>query len=253
MVISNPLEQFQNSTLFSFFVCIKNEFWFDISAGKYMISLGLILITGITICHLVGLRYNVGGPLDYVVNALVDIAKFFLQTQVGPKGKKFLPIFTTWAFVLFLSNFLGMIPYNTTSAAQLIIAGVLALVPFTAYNIMAIYLHSEKFLTLFYPAGTPLPLAILIVPIEIVSYCFRVISLAVRLFANMMAGHTLLKVIANFGESMLQAESVIVIYAIIPISALVLSAGLEYAVAFIQAYVFLTLISMYYKDALTLH
>jgi len=108
-------------------------------------------------------------------------------------------------------------------------------------------------LSLFFPAGSSLVLALLLIPIEIVSYIFRPISLSVRLFANMMAGHTLLKVIAGFSWSMMKASGLLLIAHIVPLAILVVLMGLELAVAFIQTYVFIILINIYLHDAVFLH
>jgi ATP synthase subunit 6 len=136
---------------------------------------------------------------------------------------------------------------------SLVVTFFLGLSLFSTLNIFSITLHGVRFLNLFFPAGTPLLLSLLIVPIEIVSYTFRVVSLSVRLFANIMAGHTLLKVIAGFSWAMFQSTGLTVIGAILPFIAIIILLGLELAVAVIQAYVFITLTTMYFKDGFLLH
>ncbi len=113
--------------------------------------------------------------------------------------------------------------------------------------------YKIQFLTLLFPSGTDLALAPLLVPIELVSYVFKTISLPVRLFANMMAGHTLLKVIAGFAWSMLGGGLFIALAHFIPLGLLIILTGLELAVAMIQAYVFTILTCIYINDALSLH
>lgn len=122
-----------------------------------------------------------------------------LTENVGEKGVKYFPIFFATFMFLFFCNLLGMIPYSFTVTSHIVITFGLAMALFIGINIIGIRTHGFHFLSLFLPAGAPLAMAPLLVMIELVSYSFRVISLAVRLFANMMAGHTLLKIIAGFG------------------------------------------------------
>ena len=124
---------------------------------------------------------------------------------------------------------------------------------FIGINIICLKRHKSNMLSLFLPANTSFGLALLLVPIEFVSYIFKPISLGVRLFANLMAGHTLLKVIVGFSWSMLLLEDVLSIAHIIPLIILVILMGLELAVAIIQAYVFTILTCIYLNDGINLH
>jgi len=146
-----------------------------------------------------------------------------------------------------------MIPYGLTLTAQLVITFYISLTLFLSLNIAGVLKHKKNFLGLFFPSGTPVVIAPLIVPVEIISYVFRVISLSVRLFANMMAGHTLVKVIAGFGWAMFKSSGIIIICGLVPLLVITILVGLELAVAGIQAYVFITLASMYFHDAFLLH
>jgi len=121
-----------------------------------------------------------------------------VKDNVGEKGLKFFPlIFTTFMLILGC-NLLGMIPYSFTVTSHLIITFTTALAIFAGMNIIGILKHRKHFLSLFFPPGAPVALAPLLVIIEFVSYVFRVVSLSVRLFANLMSGHTLLKILASF-------------------------------------------------------
>ena len=114
------------------------------------------------------------------------------------EGVKFFPIvFAIFSYVLFL-NLIGLIPYSFTLTSHIVVTFALALFIFIAINIICIKLHGLEFFSLFLPGGTSFVLALLLVPIEVISFVFKPISLSIRLFANMMAGHTLLKVIAGF-------------------------------------------------------
>ena len=124
---------------------------------------------------------------------------------------------------------------------------------FIGINIIGGQTHGVHFFSLFFPPGSPLGLAPLLIPIEIVSYIFRPISLSVRLFANMMAGHTLLKVIGGFAWNMMSSSGLLFIAHFVPIFVLILLMGLELGVAIVQAYVFIILTCIYLSDAISLH
>ena len=173
--------------------------------------------------------------------------------NIGKKGAFFFPlIFVLFLFIL-ACNLIGMIPYSFTVTSHLIVTFSLALTTFLGFNIIGVQRHKLNFLSLLLPSGASLALVPLLVPIELVSYVFRVISLPVRLFANMMAGHTLLKVIAGFAWLMVNLGGLMFIIHFIPLFLLVLLVGLEFGVAMIQAYVFTILTCMYINDALNLH
>lgn len=172
---------------------------------------------------------------------------------VGSKGEKYFPfIFVLFLFIV-LSNLIGLVPYSFTLTSHLIVTFSLALIVFISVNIAGARVHGLKMFSLFLPAGTSLALSFLLVPIEVISYIFRPISLSVRLFANLMAGHTLLKVIAGFGWALIGSSGLLFVAHYIPLLVLLPLFGLELAVALIQAYVFSILSCIYLNDALNLH
>jgi ATP synthase subunit 6 len=176
-----------------------------------------------------------------------------LYDNLGTRGQKYFPfVFILFLFVL-LSNLVGLIPYSFTITSHLIVTFALALMVFVGVNIICVKEHGLHMVSLFLPPGTSLGLALLLVPIEFVSYMFKPISLGVRLFANMMAGHTLLKVIAGFAWSMMASGGLLFIAHLLPLLVLVLLVGLELGVAMIQAYVFTILTCIYLNDAINLH
>jgi ATP synthase subunit 6 len=124
---------------------------------------------------------------------------------------------------------------------------------FAAINIVGIRTHGFHMLSLFLPSGAPLALAPLLVMIELVSYSFRVVSLALRLFANMMSGHCLLNILAGFAWTMLSAGGVLTILHVLPLLVIFAIVGLELCIAFLQAYVFTVLLCIYINDAISLH
>ncbi|MFL2679298.1 MAG: F0F1 ATP synthase subunit A [Alphaproteobacteria bacterium] len=175
-----------------------------------------------------------------------------ISDNIGKEGMKYFSfIFTLFMFIL-LGNLIGMMPYSFTWTSHIIVTFALSFFIFIAVTLIAIAKHGLiKFLKFFAPSGVPKPMLILLIPIEVISYLSRPISLSVRLFANMMAGHTLLKVIAGF-VFVLGANSFIIGGAL-PIAFLVALTGLEIVIAFLQAYVFAILTCLYINDAIHLH
>ena len=174
------------------------------------------------------------------------IAKMINDTA-GSNEKPFFPfIFTLFMFVLFC-NMIGMLPYSFTVTSHIIVTFMLAALVFIGVTIIGFMKHGIKYLELFVPRGVPIVLLPLIVVIEIISYLSRPVSLSVRLFANMMAGHTMLKVFGGF------VISLGLLGGWLPLGFSVALTGLEILVAFLQAYVFAILTCIYLNDALNLH
>ena len=172
-----------------------------------------------------------------------------VRENAGDKGVRFFPlIFTTFMLILGC-NLLGMIPYSFTVTSHLIVTFTSALAIFVGMNILGMLKHKKHFLSLFFPPGAPTGLAPLLVFIEFVSYIFRVLSLSIRLFANLMSGHTLLKILATFSWGVVSFWGIF----ILPIIIIFVVTGLELAIAFLQAYIFAVLLSIYLNDAFNLH
>jgi F-type H+-transporting ATPase subunit a len=169
-----------------------------------------------------------------------------VSDTVGKEGRPYFPfVFTLFMFVLF-GNMLGLLPYAFTYTSHIIVTFAMAGFIFVAVTVIAIAKHGVKFFGYFLPEGVPIFMAPLLIPIEIISYLSRPISLSVRLFANMMAGHTLLKVVAGFVVPL-------GIFGIVPIAGLVAVSALELLIAFLQAYIFAILTCIYINDAVHLH
>ncbi len=170
-----------------------------------------------------------------------------INDTAGSKAKPYFSfIFSIFMFVLFCNMF-GMIPYSFTVTSHIIVTFVLASFIFMGVTIIGFIKHGLGYLKLFVPSGVPLVLMPLIVVIEIISYLSRPISLFVRLFANMMAGHNMMKVFGGF------VISLGIVGGWLPLSFSVALTGLEILVAFLQAYVFAILTCIYLNDALNLH
>jgi F-type H+-transporting ATPase subunit a len=169
-----------------------------------------------------------------------------ISDTAGSKAKPYFPfIFCLFMFVLFC-NMLGMLPYSFTVTSHIIVTLIMAIFVFIAVTVIGFLKHGFGYLKLFVPSGVPIILLPLITVIEIISYLSRPVSLSVRLFANMMAGHTMLKVFGGF------VVSLGVLGGWLPLSFSVALTGLEILVAFLQAYVFAILTCIYLNDALNL-
>ena len=174
------------------------------------------------------------------------IAKMISDTA-GKKAKPYFPIiFSLFIFILFC-NMIRMLPYSFTVTSHIIVTLTFAIFIFIAVNILGFVIHGFKYLKIFVPSGVPVILLPMITIIEIISYLSRPLSLSVRLFANMMAGHTMLKVFGGF------VISLGLIGGWLPLGFSVALTGLEILIAFLQAYVFAILTCIYLNDALNLH
>ena len=170
-----------------------------------------------------------------------------LSDTVGKQGRKYFPfVFTIFMFVL-IGNMVGMLPYSFTFTSHIIVTFALAAVVFIGVTVIAFIKHGLHFFSFFVIPGLPWYMLPLLIPIEVISYLSRPISLSVRLFANMLAGHTLIKVFAMFVISMPFYTGVL------PLAFIVALTGLEILIAFLQAYVFAILTCLYINDALHLH
>jgi len=176
-----------------------------------------------------------------------NLVSKMISDTAGSKAKPYFPfVFSLFMFVLFC-NMLGMLPYSFTVTSHIIVTFALAAVIFIGVTIIGFVNHGVGYLKLFIPSGVPVVLLPIIVIIEIISYLARPVSLSVRLFANMMAGHTMLKVFGGF------VISLGLIGGWLPLGFSVALTGLEILVAFLQAYVFAILTCIYLNDALNLN
>lgn len=173
-----------------------------------------------------------------------------LRDGAGSQGMRFFPlVFSLFMFIL-IANLIGMFPYFFTITSHLIVTFALAMLVIGTVVVYGLMKHGLGFLKLFVPVGIPGVLMPLVVMIEVISFLSRPISLSVRLFANMLAGHITLKVFAGFVVSLGSFGAIGVGGAILPLFMTVALTGLEFLVAFLQAYVFAVLTCMYLNDAL---
>jgi len=195
----------------------------------------------------------VPGRLQALGEASYEFIHGMVTEQVGDEGKKYFPfVFAIFMFVLF-GNLLGLLPYAFTFTSHIAVTLTLALIVFVTVTVIALMRHGMHFFSYFFPEGAPVWLAPIIIPVEVISYFSRVVSLSVRLFANMVAGHVMLKVFATFVVLLGGLGAVGPFVAILPLSVNIALVGFEFLVAFLQAYVFAILTSIYLHDAVHLH
>ncbi|MRG71257.1 F0F1 ATP synthase subunit A [Alphaproteobacteria bacterium HT1-32] len=238
----SPLAQFEIKTLVpidlgSFDASFTNSSAFMVIS---VLLATVFLVGGMRKGEMVPGRWQSMAELSYVFVANL------IRDTVGTEGAKYFPfIFSLFMFILF-GNLLGMMPYSFTFTSHIAVTFAMALVVFVGVTVIAVAKHGLHFFSFFMPPGVPIAMAPLLVPIEIISYLSRPISLSVRLFANMTAGHTLLKVFAGFVASLGVAG-------VLPLAFVTALTGLEFVIAFLQAYVFTILTCLYLNDALHLH
>lgn len=238
----NPLEQFEIQSWIPIEIS-DIDFSFTNSAA-FMVA--AVILSAAFMILSVRKRAVVPGRWQILAELSYSFIAKMLSDTVGKEGRAYFPfIFSLFIFVLF-GNMLGMLPYSFTYTSHLAVTFAMAAFIFVAVTVIAIAKHGMKFFSFFLPSGVPLAIAPLLIPIEIISYLSRPVSLSVRLFANMMAGHTLLKVLAGFVIPL-------GFFGVVPIAGLVAVTGLELLIAFLQAYIFTILTCIYISDAVHLH
>lgn len=238
----SPLSQFEIRTL----VPIQLG---DLDASFTNSSMFMVIaVIAVTVFIAGGMsrRAIVPGRWQSMAELSYEFVAGMVRDNVGSEGRRYFPfVFTLFMFVLFL-NMLGLLPYSFTVTSHIIVTFAMALVVFIGVTIIGLIKHRAHFFSLFLPKGVPMVMVPLLVPIEVLSYLARPVTLALRLFANMMAGHTMLKVFAGFVIAL-------GVFGIAPLVVIVLLIGLEVVVAVLQAYVFAILACLYLNDALHLH
>ena len=247
---ASPLEQFSVYKLVPLAIG-SYDFSFTNSSLFACLACFIIIFSWSSICS--GARL-IPTVWQIVLESMYEFVYYNIVSEnIKKGGNLYFPILLSVFFFLLFSNLLGMVPYGFTVTSHIIITFSLALAIFIGINIIGIKTHGLHLLSLFLPSGAPLIMAPLLVFIEVVSYSFRVVSLSLRLFANMMSGHCLLKILAGFSWTMLSSSGVIAFFHIVPLMVIFAIIGLELGIAFLQAYVFTLLLCVYLNDAISLH
>ena len=249
---ASPMEQFQVKPMFSsaplfhvghYAVYFTNQaFWMII----VVLALTAFLTLAVSERRLVPSRMQSLAELSY------EFVADMINMAAGPAGLKFFPlIFSIFMFILF-SNAFGLLPIAFTATSQIAVTFALTMVVIITVIVTGFVKHGIGFFKLFAP-NAPIAILLFLVPLEVISFCARPMSLSMRLFANMLAGHTMLKVMAGFVVALGSAGGVYVALAAAPELLIVALTALEFLVAFLQAYVFAILSCIYLNEALHLH
>lgn len=248
-MIFSPLEQFQIMTLIpikagNINISFTNSSFIGVLSMAIAISLFIMALNRVTV---------IPNRWQSIFENMYDFVLSLINENIKTGGLAYFPlIFTVFCFLLFC-NLIGMIPYSFTVTSHIIVTFGLAMGLFIGINIIGAQIHGFHFFSLFLPAGVPLIMAPFLVLVELIGYSFRVVSIALRLFANMMAGHSLLKILAGFAWTMFSAGGSLAIAHVLPLAVIFAIIGLELGIAFLQAYVFSVLLCIYLNDAISLH
>lgn len=257
MLCRNPLEQFMINDIFtiSFPILSGNKLSLT-NIGLYLI-ISIILIMIISGVIIKNTKDNAGSIIGnkgiLIKESLYDTVNKIVKDQIGIENQIYLPYLYSLFLLILTSNMIGLVPYNFTSTSHLVLTLSMSVSILIGVTIIGINQHKLGFFSLLVPTGTPLGLVPLLVVIETISYVARAISLGVRLGANMIAGHVLLKILAGFIYKFMKTSWLTMIIGIIPMCIFTLLVGLELGISVLQAIVFVILTSSYIKDAIALH
>lgn len=242
--MANPIEQFEIKPLINI-----PAGSLDLSFTNSSLWMTIAVITSIVFLTMAMRRKAlVPGRSQVMAEGLYEFVANMIRENIGPKGRQYFPLIFTVFVAVLLGNMLGMLPYSFTFTSHLVVNAALAFLIFFVVVIIGFAKHGTHFLHIFMPPGMPLWLTPLIVPIEVLSFLIRPVTLSVRLFANMIAGHIMLKVFAGFSTGMAAAGVAGVAFGVLPMLFNTVLIGFEILIAFLQAYVFAVLSCIYLKD-----
>lgn len=250
--INSPLEQFEVLPFLSVNAPILGNFNLSLTnLGFYAIIVVFLVLSLHIVANnsfkLIPSKWSVALESAYAsVGGMV-------RDQIGANNEIYTPFIYSLFFFVIIANLTGNVPYSFTVTTSVIVSIGLSVMIFIGVTTLGLQKHGVHFFAYFIPSGTPLALVPMLVLIELISYMARAVSLGVRLFANMVAGHTLLKILSTFLYSLFNAGIIVAVLTLIPFAIFVALIGLELAVSVIQRYVFCVLTCSYIKDAIYLH
>jgi F-type H+-transporting ATPase subunit a len=248
--IHSPLEQFEVTNLIGLNAPVLGYFNLTLTNLALYSILVIVLIVGLHILANNNTKL-VPSKWSIVLESLFASVHSMVKDQIGKEV--YLPFIYSLFFFILIANLTGNVPYSFTITTSVIVSIGLSFTIFIGVTILGLSIHKTHFFSFFVPSGTPLALVPLLVLIEMVSYLARAVSLGVRLFANMVAGHTLMKILSTFLYQMFSSSIIVAVLTLIPFTLFLAIMGLELAVSVIQAYVFSILTCSYIKDAIDLH
>ncbi len=242
----DPIHQFSLSKLIPLRV-LERDLSFTNSSAYMLLAVALVCLLMIVF---VDRNAKVPGRMQSMAESAYEFIANMVREAAGESGMKFFPlVFSLFMFIL-LCNLIGFIPYTFTVTSHIVVTASLALIVFFTVLVVGFAKNGTHFLKLFVPSGVPIYVLPLVVAIEVISFLSRPLSHSVRLFANMLAGHILLKVVGGFVVLLLGLKGLGALAAVVPFAFTVALMALELLVAFLQAYVFAMLTCMYINDAL---
>ena len=250
--INSPLEQFEVTSLIGLNIPVLG--YLNITLTNLALYSILVLFL-VTTLHLMGNNNNKLLPSKWSIGleSLFASINSMVREQIGRNNEIYLPfIYSLFLFVL-IANLTGNVPYSFTITTSIVVSLGLSFTIFIGVTILGLSIHKIHFFSFFVPTGTPLGLVPMLVLIEMVSYVARAFSLGIRLFANLTAGHTLMKIVSTLLYQLFTSSILVAVVALIPFGIFLAIMGLELAVSFIQAYVISILTCSYIKDAIELH
>jgi len=252
-VIYSPLDQFEIVNLISLNAPILGNVSISFNNISFYLSLALIFIL---FFNILTSNYNRIMTSQWSISqeSIYATLHSIVTNQINAsKGQIYFPfIYTLFIFIL-INNLIGMVPYSFASTSHFILTFSLSFSIVLGATILGFTKHGLKFFSLFVPAGCPLALLPLLVLIEFISYLSRNVSLGLRLGANILSGHMLLNILAGFTYNIMTSGLLFFFFGLVPLAFIIAFSGLELAIAFIQAQVFVVLTSSYIKDGLDLH
>ena len=252
LFILSPLSQFEVVNLIGVNAPILGHLHINLTNLSLYSSFIFLVILGL---HIYGNNENNLIPSKWSISLESSFASIstMVKEQIGSQSERFIPFIYSLFFFILIGNLISNVPYSFAVTASGVVSLGLSFTIFIGVTILALSIHGIKFFSFFIPAGTPLALVPLLVLIELVSYLARAVSLGVRLFANITAGHTLLKILSTYLFQLFSANIIVAVLTLIPFAIFLALVGLEIAVSLIQAFVFTLLVCSYLRDAIELH
>jgi len=251
-LVLSPLSQFEVTSLIGLNVPILGHLNITLTNLALYACFILLIVLGL---HFYGNNDSKLIPNKWSISLESSYASLssMVREQIGSHNEVYLPFIYSLFFFILVGNLISNVPYSFAVTASGVVSLGLSLTIFIGVTILAFYIHGIKLFSFFVPAGTPLGLVPLLVLIELVSYLARAVSLGVRLFANIVAGHTLLKILSTYLYQLFTGSIIVAVITLIPFAIFLALVGLELAVSLIQAFVFTLLVCSYLKDAIELH
>jgi ATP synthase subunit 6 len=237
----DPLEQFEVTSFFAASTALTN------------LSFIMMLNIGLMAAVFSSYNFNLTNNYDFAIRTMYQLVQSMVKENLYIKKQQYFSVLFYLFVTLLFANLIGLLPYSFTITSSFIVTLFVSLTHFLGVNVIGASQHGWELNNLFLPSGAPLLILPFLVFIEAVSYIARVLSLSIRLFANMMSGHALLKILIGFSWALLTSGSVMLLIAVFPWAIVTAVMFLELLIAFLQAYVFTILITLYIGDVLTFH